>query len=99
MRKIICLTIFVCFVTLFACSKERNQTVKVVRDCTGTYLQFQGKDYHVCNLEKVSPFNDGDVVIATFKKIKVCRGSAMDEIVCLMYHPNEGWIEVEKIKP
>lgn len=66
----------------------------VVRDCTGTYLRFNEKDYNVCNLEKVSSFPNGILVTATFKKIKNCTGGA----ICHMYHENEGWIQVEKIK-
>lgn len=87
------------FTTMFtSCKKEGNQTVTVVRDCTGTYLRWDGKDYQVCNLEKVYPFSDGATVTATFKKLKVCDGSAIDAVVCEMLHFNEGWIEVEKIK-
>ena len=90
---------FILLTALFpACKKERNQTMTIVRDCTGTYLRIEGKDYQVCNLEKVSSFSDGTLVTATFKKIKECNGSAKDAIVCLMLHPNEGWIEVEKVK-
>ena len=70
----------------------------VIRDCTGTYLRLDGKDYHVCNLEKVSSYPNGTNVVVTFKKIKDCTGLANDAIVCQMLHANEGWIEVEKIK-
>ena len=90
---------FLAFTTMFSsCKKERNQTVIVVRDCTGTYLRLDGKDYHVCNLEKVSSFSDCDTVTATFKKIKECNGSAKGTIVCYVVHVNEGWIEVDKLR-
>lgn len=85
------------FFFLSACAKERNKTVTVVRDCSGTYLEFNEKDYHVCNPEKVSSFANGDVVTATFEKIDECNGSAKDAIVCELYHKNEGWIKVSKI--
>ncbi len=93
-------TLFVLFLTILlaGCKKEINKIVTVVRDCTGTYLRFDGKDYQVCNLEKVSSFSDGSIVTATFKSINVCNGPAKDSVVCLMIHHNEGWIEVEKIK-
>lgn len=81
-----------------ACKKVRNQPVTVIRDCTGTYLRSYGKDYHVCNLEAVSGFTDGENITATFKKIKACNGSAKHEVVCMMVHENEGWIEVKKVK-
>jgi hypothetical protein len=81
-----------------SCKKEINQTVTVEHDCTGTYLRFDGKDYHVCNLEKVASFSDGATARAKFKKIRECNGSARDAIVCAMLHPNEGWIEVRSIE-
>lgn len=70
----------------------------VPRDCTGTYLNYNGKDYRVCNLEAVASFPGGSSVTATFKKIKKCTDSAQDAFVCMMVHENEGWITVEKIK-
>jgi hypothetical protein len=60
-------------------------------------LRIDGKDYHVCNLEKVASFSDGTNVNASFKIIKECNGSAEEEIVCMMLHVNEGWIEVQKV--
>ena len=60
-------------------------------------MRLDGKDYHVCNLEKVSMFSDGAEVTATFRKIEECNGSAKDAIACYMLYPNEGWIEVEKV--
>lgn len=98
MKKIICFTTSVFLVTLFACKKETNKSVTVVRDCTGTYLRFEGKDYHVCNPEKVSSYTEGTTVEATFKKIKECNGLAKDGAVCYMVHENEGWVDVEKVK-
>jgi hypothetical protein len=84
--------------TLSSCKKERNETVTVIRDCTGTYLRNYGKDFHVCNPEKVASFENGTEVLSTYKKIRDCNGSAKDAIVCLMVHKNEGWIEVIKIE-
>jgi hypothetical protein len=93
------LSILLASASLFSgCKKEINQTVTVERDCTGTYLRFDGKDYHVCNPEKVASFSDGATARAKFKKIGECNGSARDTIVCKMLHPNEGWIEVSKIE-
>ncbi len=80
------------------CKKECNQTATMVRDCTGTYLHLDGKDFRVCNLEKAESFPDGVAVNVTFKRIKKCKGSTENDIVCAMYHENEGWIEVLEIK-
>ncbi len=84
--------------TIFACKKECHETTTVVKDCTGTYLRWDGKDYRVCNLEKVVSFANGETVTATFKRINNCNGSGDEEIVCAMVHANEGWIEVKKIE-
>ena len=84
----------------FTCKKEEPITSTktiVVRDCTGTYLRENGKDYHVCNIDKVAPFADGATVEASFNKISECK-NANNTVVCEMYHENEGWIEVVSIK-
>ena len=93
------LTLLLVFLFLqFGCRKESNQCVTVVRNCTGTYLKWDGKNYQVCNLEQVSGFEDGASLKATFKKIKTCNGSAMEQITCKMLFPHEGFIEVIKVK-
>lgn len=80
-----------------ACNKIKNQTTTVVRDCTGTYIRYEGIDYRVCNLEKVAPFADGATVKTSFKKLKECNGSGDTAVVCAMLHENGGWINVDKI--
>lgn len=97
MKQIIYIAIIFTLQIFVACKKVKNETMTVVKNCTGTYLRFKGKDYHVCNLEKISSFADGTEVTATFKKIKECTGSVKDAIVCTTIHDNEGWINVEKI--
>jgi len=84
--------------TFSGCKKELNQTVTVIRDCTGTYLRFDGKDYQVCNLETVASFTDGATAKVAFRKISECNSSARDVFVCKMLHANEGWIEVRSIE-
>jgi len=98
MKVIMLILIPVVSLLLISCEKERTEKVTVIKDCTGSYLRFDGKDYLICNREKAEPFSDGTIVTATFKAIKNCTGSAKDAIVCMMYHQNEGWIEVEKIQ-
>lgn len=100
MKKInIILFIFLALATIFtSCDKEAYQTATVVRDCTGTYLRLNSKDYLVCNLGKVASFSTGQTVTATFRKLKECNDPAQPTIICQMLHQNEGWIEVIKIK-
>lgn len=89
---------FVLPLFLIFCKKERNKNAALVRDCTGTYLRIEGKDYQVCNLAKVAKYTDGTKVSVTYKKIDGCKGPGGDPVACYLLHPNEGWIEVEKIE-
>jgi hypothetical protein len=98
MKSLIQLFLCLAISLSIACTKERNVNMIVIRDCTGTYLQKEGKDYHVCNLEKVKAFSDGAQVRASYKRLNECKGSGIDQIVCMMYHENEGWIEVLSIE-
>lgn len=98
MKKIFFIITTFLFILNFACVKNNLINAKLVRDCTGTYLEIGGKDYQVCNLEKVNSFTNGAQVEVAFHKISGCNGSAMDAVVCMMLHASEGWIEIEKIK-
>ena len=69
----------------------------VVRDCTGMYLRFEGKDYHVCNEESFSSIADGTRVTATFEKTGSCK-PIEDRVVCKLLHLNEGYVKVKKLK-
>lgn len=75
------------------CKKEKNKRMTFIKDCTGSYVRLDGKDYHICNIEKVSTFSDGDPITASFKKISDCT-ALKDQVVCMMYHENEGWVEI-----
>lgn len=80
------------------CKKAMDKTTVFIKDCTGSYLRYEGKDYHVCNTEMTTTLLNGDTVLAVFNRIKECNGTAKNGIICMMYHANEGWIQVESIK-
>lgn len=93
--KITILLVFV--LTLFvSCLKVNDKDMIVVKDCTGSYLRYNEKDYHICNIEVVENYVSWTEVEASFKMIKECPD--YDEVVCDMLHLNEGWIIVTKIK-
>jgi len=81
-----------------SCEKERNQPATIVRDCTGTYLQIDSKDYQVCNVSKTETFEADELVIATFKIVGECIDPDYVNPDCKMLHHFEDWIEVQKIK-
>ena len=80
------------------CKKAMDKTTVFIKDCTGSYLRYDGKDYHICNTEMTTGLSSGDTVLAIFNRIKECTGTAKNGIICMMYHANEGWIQVESIK-
>jgi len=74
-----------------------SNIMQVVKDCTGSYLRYQQKDYHVCNYSLLDGYADGDQVVAGFNKLSGC--STTPQIVCQMLHANEGYVEVVCIRP
>lgn len=85
----------VILVSLFACEKSGKNNAQIVRNCTGIYLRMDGKEYRVCNSEKVSKYPNGVSITVNYKHIKKCNS---DDIVCTMAYPNDGDIKVLKIK-
>jgi hypothetical protein len=96
MKKLLLITTVAALLTLFSCKRETN-IMTVVKDCTGTYLRIHGKDFKVCNLGKLSSVPAGATVTATLKKIDNCK-SLDDRFFCAMFHENEGWVEIVKLK-
>lgn len=96
-KFVIGLLLAILMLPLVACKKVRHQETTVVKDCTGAYLRLNGKDYQVCNKDILIPYSTGTKVTATFRQIPGCK-SAEDDIVCMMLHEHEGWIEVLRVK-
>lgn len=87
----------VALIALTACKKDTGKKMTVVKDCTGSYLRSGGKDYHICNTDKVASFADGATVMASYKKVSDCKEQE-GKVICMMYHENEGWIEITGIR-
>jgi hypothetical protein len=82
---------------LLSCQKEKADNAMVLKNCTGVYLQIDGKNYQVCNDEKLNAYKQGDLIDASFRHIDDCDALA-GRTVCAMAFPNEGWIEVARLK-
>lgn len=77
-----------------SCTKE-NKRVIVIKDCTGIYVQMDGKDYKVINEAKLSNFNNGQHINAQFHEEWVeCPTSGT---TCLMLHDFEYYVFIDKI--
>jgi hypothetical protein len=73
--------------------------VKVVKDCTGTYIRYHEKDYQVCNFEKLQDIEDGKLITVELYRMEACDNPAFNDlIVCMMVHENEGWVNIVSIK-
>ncbi len=81
-------TIFITLILMVAISCSKNENMIVIKDCTGSYLRFNEKDYQICNIELVENYENGTEVKASFKEIDNCDESQGDG--CLMLHVNEG---------
>lgn len=97
MQKIATLFIIALFFCKASCTKNDTVKARVVRDCSGTYLRMNDKDYQVCNLSKVDPFADQAIVSVYYRRLSQCTGEASQVPVCYLLHKNEGWIEVIEI--
>lgn len=95
MRKNVLLLVAMVLLIGVSCKKEKNVNAKVVKDCTGIYLNIGGSDYVVCNAELILRKKDGDVVTVTYKPSKLeCTGSVP---TCKTKHETAGWILIEKV--
>jgi hypothetical protein len=93
------LTFFVPTVTFFltTCSKDSDlQTAIVKKDCTGTYLVVDGKNYDLCKINQVANFPDGATVKVKFKMTE-CNFSCNNYAICMMVRPSQGCIDIQVI--
>jgi acyl-coenzyme A thioesterase PaaI-like protein len=84
-------------VTVACAGVTEGQKATVTRDCTGTYLRVEGKDYLVCNAAILKNHKEGATVTAKFAKTESCP-EFDGQVVCMMYHENKGTIRISEVK-
>ena len=94
MRNLLLLIVLTFFIT---CKTKKdaveNTTAQIIRDCTGTYIRMNEKDYKVCNEKTIENIESNTTVNLAFKSVENCP--VKDDIVmCMMYHETEGFVEV-----
>lgn len=86
--------------TIFSCGavvQDRLDTGKIVRDCSGTYVRFEGKgDYLVCNEAMLADKADGTKVSVVYDYTKECK-EREGKAICMLYHENKGMIRIKKL--
>ena len=89
-------SLLVIILLISACGKiTRNG--KIVRDCTGTYLKLNNKDYLICNPAIASSFADGSQVQVKFQHVSDCPNDP-NQVMCELYHHRYGFVQITKIK-
>ena len=94
MKKIAFLSIIVFNVSLISCEKDNKCKLVVVKDCTGTYLRIDSKDFKVCNEGEFVSLETGTYVRADFNVVEACSKPNSETPICYMLHETEGAIEV-----
>ena len=70
---------------------------KINRDCTGTYLELNNRDYLICNPAMTNSFSDGESVKVKYDKKSSCS-SDPNQVICELYHKSYGFVEITEIK-
>lgn len=70
--------------------------VQVIKNCTGTYIRYLGKDYRVCNDELLRYYADGSHATVTFSPAGDCSNG--DRYLCNMYYYYEETVSITCIR-
>ncbi|MFP5470934.1 MAG: hypothetical protein ACLGGV_05005 [Bacteroidia bacterium] len=89
-----------CFLFLFlsSCNKVRNINAEFIKDCTGSYIRIDDKDYKICNIDDVEGYQYGDKIQVSFKKLENCDEEESSQIICMLYHHFETFAFITKIR-
>lgn len=84
-----------CGMSMNSCSKD-YQHATIDRDCTGTYLELNDKDYLVCNPDIVNWIEEGNEIQVKFKTNASCPQDP-NQSLCELYHAHCGIVEILEI--
>lgn len=94
--KNLVLLFVICLSSHFGEAQSRSGKAKVIRNCTGTYLQFRKSHYLVCNSGAISGFEDNEKIRVRVRKMPFCPEISGE--ICALYFENKGAVEITKIK-
>jgi hypothetical protein len=80
-----------------SCKEVGTQKAQVIRNCTGTYLRVEDKDYLVCNLNLLTQYADNEQIEIGIHHIAECP-DLNNKTICMMVYPNAGIVEVVPAK-
>jgi hypothetical protein len=90
------ITIFIAL-TLLSCNKI-NQDAIVAKNCSGTTISVNDKNYRVCNEEILEDYMDGESVEISFSILKNGCPEFENGVVCDLFLEYKQWIEIKKVK-
>lgn len=94
--KDLVLLFVICLISHFGEAQSRSGKAKVIRNCTGTYLQFRKNNYRVCNSGAISGFEDNEKIRVKVREMPFCPEIPGE--ICALYFEHKGAIEITKIK-
>ena len=79
---------------LGSCGKFRGNAT-IVRDCTGTYLRMDNRDYLICNPSMAESYENGSSVTVKYQTDDECN---LTGAACYMYHESHGNVKIISIE-
>ncbi len=88
--------LFLLTLLMTSCSKSFSRGT-INRDCTGTYLMLNNKDYLICNPSIADSYENDSSIKVKFKSKTSCSSNSTG-MICALYHKNYGLVEITEIK-
>ncbi|MCC7050772.1 MAG: hypothetical protein IT239_03210 [Bacteroidia bacterium] len=75
--------------------KKTSYEMTIIRNCTGTYVNYDNADHLVNNREKLVEYNDGQKING---KVEIVTTYDERGAVCAMYYPFKDIVRVSNVK-
>lgn len=96
--RLIIVIILVAIIGFFSCKKERNVSLKIIKNCSGEYLRNDLDDYKIVNPESTEAFANEEEVIVTYKEFRYSKFPEEATSSCYMTHNFKAWAEIIRIR-
>lgn len=95
MKKLVNSIIIIFLTIVSSCGKEKVTNAEVFRNCTGTYLLIDNKNYNVCNYKILNQIEDYTLLNVKCRNIDYCENH---RVMCDMVFPFESYVEIVRFK-
>jgi len=94
MKNIFSIVVIIIF-TFISCSKDDYKEGKIIKNCTGSYLNINDNEYLICNSEVVVNFNNDTEVMVDYNLIDKCEN--YQGTICMMVYSHNGTVSINEI--